>query len=742
MTAVSEPAAYERGRGVEAWVQRGVIGAGLVLLATSLLAAFLGGLGWWRPWLVLPLLVVAAGWIGAVVARLPAVRLGVGPAFALLGVAVASGWWLSATHSSQILPRRDAGSNLQAAIALADTGHRILAVPSASIGGPGVLDIDGITLASPAFFETGSAAAPSIQPQFVIGPAAAYSLGRWLGGVGTTLIQPAWLSAAGILAVGLLAAVVIGRWWGPVAAVAVALQFPIVHTGRATYSEPLALLTLGAGLLAWVVAARFEHRRAAVVAGLLVGGTCLVRIDGLREAILLIPVAVLGLVQGRAWPRPLLAGTAVGTGVSLLAAVALSNQYLGGIAASLVPLLALGVVFVLAACVLVLLSRRGFGMPRALARILAPLLAGGVVVVGLLLAARPLMMTVRQDPNDPGSRVVAGLQARQGLRVDGGRTYAEQTVTWLAWWVGPLALAVALVALAVLVHRLARAWTAGAALPAWAGPLVVGAGSTVLTLYRPGITPDHPWAERRLVIALPFVALLVVAAAAWLWRPGLAAATGSRTTLARAVAGLVVLVLVAPTAAATWPHRAERVEAGTMSAVASVCRALRPGDVALAVDSRAANEWPQVIRGMCKRPALSTTSALRLDPIQRRAAADRIAAGLPPGGRLVLLAADSPDAITVMGAIPDLVADIDVREDDRLLERRPDGLVNLPIRVWLGSAVPARSGRTASAPPTASPKAMALSRTVASGSRMRTPGVRRTNSARRHCRILIPFARA
>lgn len=692
MTAVSEPPGTLRARGLDAWLQRAVIGAGLLVLGTSLLAAVLGGVGWWRAWLVLPLIAVLAGALAATVARLPAARIGTGPGLALLGVAGGAGWWTAATHSSQLLPRRDSGSNLQAAIALADTGHRILAVPAASIGGPGVLDIDGITLASPAFFETGTAAAPSIQPQFVIGPAAIYSLGRWLGGVGTMLVQPAWLSAAGILAVGLLAAVTIGRWWGPVAALAVAVQFPILHTGRATYSEPLALLTLAAGLLAWVLAARFEHRRTALLAGLLVAGTCLVRIDGLREAILLLPVAVLGLLQGRAWPRPLLVGAGAGTAVSLLAAVTLSNQYLGGIAASLVPLLALGAGFVLAALVLVRLARRGFRMPRPLARRLPAALAAGSVAVGLLLAARPLFLTVRQDPNDPGSRVVAGLQARQGLRVDGGRTYAEQTVAWLAWWVGPLALAIALAGLAALAHRLARAWGAGEVLPEWAGPLVVGAGSTVLTLYRPGITPDHPWAERRLVIALPFVAVLVIAVAAWLGRAGTPTAPVPARRLpqgaARTLALVTMLGLLVPTIRATWPHRAERVEAGTLTAIAGVCRALRPGDVVLAVDSRAANEWPQVVRGMCDRPALSTTSALRLDAVKRRAAADRIAPGLPAGGRLVLLAADAPHAITVTGRTPTPAADIVVREDDRLLERRPDGLVDLPIRVWLGTAEP------------------------------------------------------
>ena len=685
------PGAAPGGR-LGAWLQRGVVAAALIVLAAALLAVPLAWLGWWRPALVVPLLAVSALVALALVARLPVLPIGTGPAWGLIVVSLATGCWATATHSSQILPRRDAGSNLQAAIALADTGHRILQVPAASIGGPQILDIAGLTIASPAFYQVGDAAQPAVEPQFVIGPAAVYSLGRWVGGIEAMLILPGWLVAAGVLALGLLTTVVLRGWWGVVAALAVAIQFPVLHTGRATYSEPLAMLTLGAGLLLMVLAARRDHPRAAALAGLLIGGTALVRIDGLREAILLLPVIALGALSGRAWARPLLLGTAVGLLGSFAAALALSREYLGSITGSLLPLVALGVATAGGALLVLVLARRGLRMPTTLARALPGGLALAVLGTGILLAARPLFLTVRQDARDPGARVVAGLQQRQGLPVDGGRTYAEHSVTWLAWWVGPVALAVALITLAVLFARVARAWTAGEGLPAWAGVLVVASGSTLLTLWRPGITPDHPWAERRLVIALPFVALLVTAGAAWLWRGGPEAwrmSTGARGAVAgRALACAAIVTLLLPSAAATWPHRLERVEAGSLLPVAQVCRALAPGDVAVAVDARAANEWPQVIRGMCDRPALSTTNALRNDPHALAAALDRVASGLPSGARLVLVSADSAAAITALGGTPQQVASSVVLEDERLLERRPDGVVPLPIEIWLAAYPP------------------------------------------------------
>ncbi|MCA0290103.1 MAG: hypothetical protein LCH82_00325 [Actinobacteria bacterium] len=682
----------EPGSGLGAWLQRLVIGAGLLVLATAALAAPLGYAGWWRPWLVLPLLVLVAGGVGWLVARLPAARVDTAPAAALALVGAAYTAWAAATHSTQILPRRDAGSNLQAAISLADTGYRIVPLSPAGMGAPAVLRVHDVTLGSPAFYQLGDAAHPSIQPQFVIGPAAIYSPGRWLGGLSTMFLQPAVLAGLSVLGLGLIVAVLLRGWWGPVAAASVALQFPLLHTARATYSEPLAELTIVAGALAWVLAARFDHRRLALLAGLLVGGTTLVRIDGLREAILLIPVAALGLIQRRSWPAPLMRGTAIGALGGGAAAQALSYRYLGDIAGSLLPLIALGAFMALVSWALVVLSRRGAGLPDSVRRLLPAACGLGVLVIGLLLALRPLFMTVRQNPNDPGANVVAGLQLRQGLTIDGARTYAEQSVAWLSWWVGPVALVIALLVAAALAAQLGRAWTTRpqipgrppALLPTWAGPYVLALGSTLLTLWRPGITPDHPWAERRLLIALPFVAVLVVVGAAWVWR---GAATSLRSQPARAGLALLTLAsLVIPTALATWPHRSERVEAGSQARVAALCRALQPGDIVLSVDDRAANEWPPVVRGMCNKPALVAKYYARRHPEALRILVDGVVDAAPPGSRVVLLAGESPQALARLGFTPQPVASGEVLEDERLLERRPDGLVPLRIDLWLAPA--------------------------------------------------------
>jgi hypothetical protein len=673
-------------------LHRLVIAFAAWLVAGALLCGVLALLGLWQPLVALPLLaVLGAGalWVAALVPSRP---LPVWAALALVTVAVGATAWAGLTHSEQVLPRRDAGSYLQSAIDLAQGHRRPIAVPAASVGGPEALAVEGVTLASPAFYEVGSDTDPAIQPQFPVGASAWYSVAWWAGGASAAFWAPAVVGGMGILAIGLLASAVVGARWSPLAALTCALCFPLLHVNRSTYSEPLAVVVLAAALLALVQSARSARaaqaaraRSAAVVAGALVGGGVLVRVDSLREVVLLLPVAALAAAQRQPHARAL-AASALGSAIVGGAVTWLtSSEYLRDIAGSLLPLLALGAVVGLGCAAALAWRRRGGALPVLVQAWLPRIAAAVVTAFGLALASRPWWQTTRQSPRDPGARVVAGLQLRQGLPVDGGRTYAEDTLVWMAWWVGPAALVIALAVAAALAHRLATAWVDGRALPPWSGPLLVAVGSSVLTWYRPGITPDHPWADRRLVIALPFVVLLVVAAAAALTRWSTRRLPFPMLLATSAGASLAVVL---PTALATWPHATERVERGELAAVEQVCRSFSDGDLALMVDSRAANEWPQVLRGQCGVPALSTTAALRRSPAALESAVGQVSAAAQAHGlRLVVLGAESDEALHAVGAARiHQVLDTTVLEDQRLLEARPDGLDELPLRVWVGTA--------------------------------------------------------
>ncbi len=93
-----------------------------------------------------------------------------------------------------------------------------------------------------------------------------------------------------------------------------------------------------------------------------------------------------------------------------------------------------------------------------------------------------------------------------------------------------------------------------------------------------------------------------------------------------------------------------------------------------------------MVRGQCGRASLSTTTALRRDPARLAEAVTTIQRALEPSGRrLVLLAADSPEALEALGVTVRPALDTTVLEDARLLERRPDHLVTLPLQVWVGT---------------------------------------------------------
>ncbi len=665
------------------------LAAGLWIVGVTAVGGLLSAVGWWTPWVAWPVAALVAAGAVVLVRRVPVVAMTPPAAVAMVAVVVGFAVYAGATHSEHVLPRRDAASNLQAAVSLAATHERVVPVDVSVIGGAGPLQRGDVTLASAAFYQVGSPAHPAIQPQFLLAPAVVYGYGVWAGGPGVAQLLPAVVMALAVLLVGLLAARVVGAWWGVAAAGLTAVLFPVLNVARGTYSEQLALVTLVGGLLAVTLVVEQADdraaRRLALLGGVLIGGTALARVDALREVLLLVPFLAIGAGLRLPWVRPVAVGIAGSTIVAWALAGGLSYRYLGDVHASLVPLVGIAVGVLAASVAGLWLWRRGRRLPGTVVRRLPDVAGGLAVVTGLVLWSRPWWMTVRQDPNDPGARYVAGMQRRQGMVVDGGRTYAEHTVDWLSWYVGWVALVVALVALALLLRR-ALARLGEGRLVAWAPVLVVAAASTVLTLLRPGITPDHPWADRRLLIALPLVVVLVVAAGAWAARR---LGGAGRSWGAPVVAVLTVLAVGVPAVVATWPFRGVGVERGSLAAVDAVCAQLGPGDVVLGIDGRASSEWPQTVRGMCGVPYFVATTPVRRDPARLAAVVDELARGAASSGRrLVVLAADGPEAIEGLGLTPRSVVDLRFPEEEHALDRPPRRTDLGGIRVSV-AAVPA-----------------------------------------------------
>jgi hypothetical protein len=704
--------------------------AGYAVLAVSVLSAVLVPAGLWRPAVVVPVLLPAAAVVWRLTRRVPARGARPVPVWAAAAcvlIAVGFGIWAGATHGEHIVLRRDAGSYALFAHWLATRNGLPVNADLAAFGGPAALTVPGFTFDSPAFYQvlggSGAQATAQVVPQFLLGAPALYAVGWWLAGWTGLFVTPAVVSGFAILAAGGLAARLVGPRWAPPAALALALTQPMLHAARATFSEPVALLlVLAGGSLAadafdpWSAGGAprpvRDVRGLAIAAGGALGLAGLVRIDAVREVALVIPICALLWLRRHPAAVPMACSALVGALLAAVPAVLWSQPYLQTVAGSLRPLVFGTVLLTVASLLLVLAVRRhrgrrtpapppapdGVGSRRAgVTRVLAAAAAGSVLLVGVGLAGRPLWTVTRQSPGDPGNALVASLQAQQGLPVDGARTYAERSVEWLLWYTGPVTASAALLAAAGLAAVAVHRWRRAGPVPNWIVTAWVALGSVLLTLYRPGITPDHPWADRRLVpVVLPAVVLAAAAAIAAVVRLVRRRAPVDRAGPTAAGLGSAAVIVVAwvavllPAAAATEPLARLRTELGEPAAVGQVCAAFRPDDVVIAVGDagggvRAQNEWVQVVRGVCGHPA----AALRGSTAQQAAALPRLA-GLVAGAgrRLVVLAAGEDDA-AVSGALrgfglhPVRAVLRRTYEDQHLLVRRPFGLTRLTIDVWL-----------------------------------------------------------
>jgi 4-amino-4-deoxy-L-arabinose transferase-like glycosyltransferase len=124
---------------------------------------------------------------------------------------------------------------------------------------------------------------------------------------GTARIVELLLGLAAIVAVYLLGRRLNCRAAGLIAALGVAIYPPFIHSTGALYSEPPAILTLPAAVLAFLWASERERLSAWLLPGLLFGLTALIRPEYLLVGVAFALLAALRVLRERGW-RPGLAG--------------------------------------------------------------------------------------------------------------------------------------------------------------------------------------------------------------------------------------------------------------------------------------------------------------------------------------------------------------------------------------------------------------------------------------------------
>jgi hypothetical protein len=613
--------------------------------------------------------------------------IGSAPWWSVIGVivvALAFGVDQMIFHSQFVIVTRDPASYIQFGAWLA--GHGTLPIPqdNAAFGGLS----HALSFQSAAYFQVGQ----TVVPQFMAGLPMVLAGGFWVGGASAEVAMAPILGACAVLTFGGLVARLVGARWAPLATLALALAMPMEFTSRSTYSEPLAAILFLGGLCLVVDSLSSTGKAANILAGLgglALGLTFLVRLDGASDILPVIPYCGLLFIARRPQAPAMIAGFAFGALYGILDGTLLTWPYLKQNMSSVDPLTKIVIAVTALTIVAVIVLRRWrwpvTKVPTWLAYSLAALPA--VVTVGLIL--RPYVEVTRGQSVASFQSAIAAYQIAENQPIDPSRLYYETSLHWVFWYIGVPAVVLGTAGAVVLVWRCVRG-----GLPKWTLPLLVFSWAIVATLYRPAITPDQPWASRRLVPAvLPGFILLAVwavpEALAWLRRRGLGA------TLQGALVGCCAVALVLPATITTFGlnlhtggpggvrltadgEGLKTTYSGEISAVHHMCAEIpKNGSVMFidANDTKAGNQLLEVVRGMCGEPAaiLDGTPSWRAREVIRR---------VRRAGRVPVLLSGYQRALDKYGPSRQIM-DLRTAADGETLTQPPTGTTPFNLFVWM-----------------------------------------------------------
>jgi hypothetical protein len=607
-------------------------------------------------------------------------------------VAVAAGFaaWQIAERSQQLIVVRDPAAYLQTAAWIAR--HGLLPIPqeAGAFGGAH----PGLSFASAGYSAVGS----GLVPQFMTGLPLVLAGAIWLGGIPAALVLTPLIGACAVLSFGGLAGRLVGTRWAPVAAAALALSLPEQYTSRGTFGEPLVQVLLFGGLCLLIdslviarqpgavpgpagsrepSAAPGQDRVLAALAGLALGLTSLVRIDGLSDIVLAVPFLSLLLMARRRQAIPFGLGLVAGAGYGLADGFLEARPYLDLEAPSLRPL---GLIS--AAVVLITLTGLAATRSRAAAARLRDWLAASRAASWLPATAAAVTVAI-----------FAGFALRPLVRRPAGQYY-QDGLYWVIWYVGLPAVLLGAFGLAVLASRCTRALVTwkdpDATARTWALPLLIALWVVVTVFWRPAISADQPWASRRLVeFVLPGLILAAVWASAWLRE--LAGPYGRARVTSGVVASCCAASLLIPATltnldlgftSGSGRHLTargmafRRIGAGEFAAVNQLCAAIGPDASVVILDPLTAGQFAPVAWSICDTP-----TAILDHPTP--AAVGAVVSGIQHAGRRPVLLAQGSAELAPYGGGPRQVVSLLTTQEERELTTPPTGTWPARYSVWI-----------------------------------------------------------
>lgn len=667
-----EPPNLDAGPCAPQWLELVVLVAGCGVMSFGGLGLLLADTGHFSAGLAIGLGAIATAataalaWPRRARAGSTAPRTAMGASIAAGAVAVVLGGWNAIYAGHHVYVDNDPGVYAVTGRWLA--GHHSLIVPADAAWRSSGLHLN---FASAGMYPTAN---HTLQFQFVhLVPtllAQAYAVG------GNTLmfrLNPL-LVAVGLLGIYVVGCRLVRRPWLVVAAIAaLGVSLPELLVARDTFSEPASQVLLWTAIWLLIRCYRERHLGLGLVAGLMAGATVMTHVDAVAY---LIPIPILGAV---AW---LNSGSAAERWRLL--------RLFGAVTAGIVPPAVLGtfdvqrraghyyddlrshvvLLYAATAAALVIAGVAAVLWPAVRERVWPRIVArrnrlgyaaGGVVGAGLLWlwALRPDGPVARGRATD----LVKVLQSLEGLPAQPNRTFAEQSMRWMEWYIGPVTLALGVAGLALMaMHVIRRGSPAAVVVIAMTAPL------TAAYLWSPSIAPDQVFAMRRFVPASLPLFVLAAAYAVDVAIP-LIISWARHPKAARWAIGTTALTMIAFPLGATLPLWRFETGANYLPLVSQVCTHITPRAAVLFPPADPdATALMQTIRSWCDVPAGQLLQGMT--PSQEAG----VVAGLRAGGRTVWLLGSSPANLMAVApaTAPQLIGQaVSAREIGPTLSRPP-----------------------------------------------------------------------
>jgi hypothetical protein len=657
--------------------------------------------------------------------------------FGLLAtVVVAAGLtgWQLRYGSEAVIVTRDPGTYLQAGYWIGQHGSLPIPETLTAFGGAHA----ALNFSSTGFLTQGGTIYPAVTPGLPLVLAGA----SWVHGAAAAAVMGPVLGGLAVLSFAGLVARLVGPQWAPAGALLLGLSVPQQYVGRTTLAETALQIVLFGGLCllvdsvairgsgsaagGWLttadpkapigrsrwVSAITPERTLAALAGLSLGFGLVVSLDAMLYLIVVIPFGCALVIGRRPQATPFPIGIAVGVCYGLVGCFLLDRPLfdLIGATGALAGVVAL---WLIAACVAATQLARLSFVRRTVPRVLAawplrwvPELAYLVVPAVLIgFAVRPYVQKVHGQPDAAVAAFVAALQRQEGLAVDPTRTYAEQTLYWLLWYVGVPTVLLGTAGIALVFRRSLRAlqtWRDPTGVwRLWALPAAIICAGTAVVLWSPDIVPDQPWASRRLVVfAIPGLVLCGLWAAAWFGRR--ARERAARSFTVGVVGVFCCAAMLLPTVATTFglglSHTGssgqlrpvvqegmalDHIGAGQLAAVRAMCGRIPRNASVVIVDEPTADQFAQVVRGMCGVPTGWMNG-------QAVSAVDNVVSSISATGRQPVLLAGARPQLAAFGGLPRLVLNLSTTGDPSQLAQLPTSAPVVRYQVWM--TLPAQTG--------------------------------------------------